>query len=465
MQRLGLVASTRRAHAGPPAFASAAGVDPVLAAWLMRGGQELLRALVLQHRLPVRLQVRRYGLARAAFGFDPGDIPASRVATRVDVAARIFRTDDVRVSVERGLIFFSVPLPPAFIDTIDPWALPPAGPTGVPLGLSEADTPITWRMDIDPHLLVVGPTGTGKSMILRLLLKALLVAPDTEFRFTVLGIKPQDWDAGLFFRQSWGFAGVDDAPAAVDWLLNEYHRRTRERIREPRIVIFIDDLLALLDKRHGCPDILPGLTTLFVQSRSAGFHLVAGLQASSGYETLPVIIKQMPRRVVTGAGSANEAYIAAGVAESGAQDLKRGEALSVGVTAGKRRATLIYVPRFEDSDLARLRGGVPDPAPWAVETGRNGGNGTKRNETAETGRAPLVFTPRSPVTAPPPAETDSGDRPVSPLDERVERVRAMVRERKRQGEIIETVWGAKPGGGAAYRSATEELREIMARLL
>lgn len=428
MQRLGLGAR------------SSLGYDPDFERWMHEAGQRLIAELVARHRLPLQGTWERRGVKRAAFGFETGGTVIRGETYRAAVASALQVRDvaDVQTFTEYGRLYFSVPYPPQFIDNIDPWKLPPADGLRVCLGIHEGDKPVWWDMAADPHLLIGGPTKTGKSVLMRLILKGLLQSA-LDFRFAVLGVQAGDWDAALCFRQSWGFHGVEDAPRAVAWLLDENERRKAARVKTPPLVVLVDDLLALLDRRTGHPDLLPALTTLFVQARHQGFHFVAGLQVVSAIDGLGTLIKQTPRRIVTGAGSPDEAFRLAGVAGTGAERLKRGEVISV--EAGK--PTLVYVPRFEDGDLAHMRGGIPDPAPWA-------------SVTSVTTRPTVVSPPVRPVSTAPGGDTGSVTTPVTapaysfPLPKRpptAEDAAALrwLRERYSINQTLAIAYGGKNG--------------------
>jgi len=123
-----------------------------------------------------------------------------------------------------------------------------------------------------PHAILIGSTGSGKTELLRAILRDLLAATS---RPTLVCIDFKG-GAGLdeFRTASKFFASDHDLDATqtlFDWLESELNRRELEARTEPALVIAIDELGHLLGKLQKGSAVLGAIAA---RGRSAGMHLV-----------------------------------------------------------------------------------------------------------------------------------------------------------------------------------------------
>jgi energy-coupling factor transporter ATP-binding protein EcfA2 len=162
------------------------------------------------------------------------------------------------------------------------------------IGVS-ATNELTLDLVIDgPHLIVVGPTGSGKSEFLRLLLTSLSATQD--FKLALFDYKG---GAALeeFAVDSIGMATDLDHSAQLDLyaqLADELAKRERifsdakcSSIEQfvatgntlPRLVVVVDEFVAALSSG---PKALSTIEDIAARGRSLGVHLVAATQSLSG---------------------------------------------------------------------------------------------------------------------------------------------------------------------------------------
>jgi len=123
-----------------------------------------------------------------------------------------------------------------------------------------------------PHAILIGSTGSGKTELLRAILRDLLAATSKP---TLVCIDFKG-GAGLdeFRTASKCFASDHDLDATetlFDWLESELNRRELEGRTEPALVIAIDELGHLLGKLQKGSAVLGAIAA---RGRSAGMHLV-----------------------------------------------------------------------------------------------------------------------------------------------------------------------------------------------
>jgi S-DNA-T family DNA segregation ATPase FtsK/SpoIIIE len=123
-----------------------------------------------------------------------------------------------------------------------------------------------------PHAILIGSTGSGKTELLRAILRDLLAATSKP---TLVCIDFKG-GAGLdeFRTASKFFASdhdVTETQTLIDWLESELNRRELEARTEPALVIAIDELGHLLGKLQKGSAVLGAIAA---RGRSAGMHLV-----------------------------------------------------------------------------------------------------------------------------------------------------------------------------------------------
>jgi S-DNA-T family DNA segregation ATPase FtsK/SpoIIIE len=162
------------------------------------------------------------------------------------------------------------------------------------IGVSEQRELALDLVSDGPHLIIVGPTGSGKSEFLRLLITSLRATQDFE-----LALFDYKGGAALeeFAQGSLGMATDLDQESQLELytlLANELARRERlfasakcSSIEQyvaagnslPRLVVVVDEFVAALSSG---PKALATIEDISARGRSLGMHLVAATQSLSG---------------------------------------------------------------------------------------------------------------------------------------------------------------------------------------
>jgi S-DNA-T family DNA segregation ATPase FtsK/SpoIIIE len=172
------------------------------------------------------------------------------------------------------------------------------------------------------HVLIAGTTGSGKTALLRSILVSLAMYNRTGALEIVL-IDPKGHGLGLLAdlphrlgpmaREVW------DATDVLNRVVVEMERRDRRKVREPRLVVAIDEVaeLAML----GGDRVIHLLTRLTQRGREAGIHVIASTQKPTAAVLGSLAKANFPVRLVGSVGSPEEAKVATGIAASGAEKL------------------------------------------------------------------------------------------------------------------------------------------------
>ena len=142
----------------------------------------------------------------------------------------------------------------------------------VALGFSENAIVQKSLVDDGPHTILIGSTGSGKTELLRLMLRELLQS----------GTKPElvciDFKGGLgleeFRSRSLAFASdhdLEQTQKIFEWLEAELAKRELSSNRPKSLVIAIDELSHLLSSVKKSADVL---NSIAARGRSAQMHLV-----------------------------------------------------------------------------------------------------------------------------------------------------------------------------------------------
>lgn len=167
-----------------------------------------------------------------------------------------------------------------------------------------------------PHVLVVGRTGCGKSMLLNCILKSLQVAVSSvECKFMILDPKGVDYDIWESDKHLMCPIVKLDADVVVQKLrevselIKERHQKLQDRkvknIEEykkktknsdmPYVVVVIDEFADLMTVAR--KEVESCVQYIAQKSRAVGVHLIIGTQHYDG-KTLPGIIKAiLPTRI------------------------------------------------------------------------------------------------------------------------------------------------------------------------
>ena len=202
--------------------------------------------------------------------------------------------------------------------------LPAASPL---LGLTDDGLPLIARLPSPDvaHVLIVGTTGSGKSVLLRTIAASLILAnPASAVR--LLCIDPKLRTFTPFSKAAHlASAPIADPVAAhhalVD-LLRTMELRDRHHIAPasdpaaPFIIVLIDELADLLAAAP--PSTAQTLVRLAQRGRQAGIHLIVATQHPSAAVLSSLLRANFPLRLVGRVASAQDAALAAGRANSNA---------------------------------------------------------------------------------------------------------------------------------------------------
>jgi S-DNA-T family DNA segregation ATPase FtsK/SpoIIIE len=210
--------------------------------------------------------------------------PKLSAATKLRVVDKDIWLDDYRLP--RGEIFWTSEQADFVFDRLGPVSAETstlqlfltktfqrdAAALNVALGFNDDGVVQRSLVEDGPHAILIGSTGSGKTELLRAMLRDLLAATSKP---TLVCIDFKG-GAGLdeFRTASTFFASDHDVTATqtlIDWLESELNRRELEARPEPALVIAIDELGHLLGKLQTCSAVLGAIAA---RGRSAGMHLV-----------------------------------------------------------------------------------------------------------------------------------------------------------------------------------------------
>lgn len=134
-----------------------------------------------------------------------------------------------------------------------------------------------------PHAFVVGPTGSGKSQLMRILVKSVTnrYLP-TEVQLMLVDFKGGGLLDGLGL-EPWLVASLSDLDGDRQRFWTELHNLLQQRERDvtrvtQRLLIIVDELAEVLRDQSACH----ALTSVAARGRSLGVHLVLANQGLSG---------------------------------------------------------------------------------------------------------------------------------------------------------------------------------------
>lgn len=225
------------------------------------------------------------------------------------------------------------------------------------LGMATDGVPLLLRVSAPDvaHVLIAGTTGSGKSEAARTMLASLMMfqrARDVQ----IIIVDPKASGFRVFENIPHLLCpiikNVEDAIANLEWLVEEMTRRQEQRITRPRIVLLIDELADLL--MQGGTEAEEYLTRLVQRGRSAGISVIACTQKPTAAVLGSLVKANFPARLVGKVTSANEALVASGIAQSGAERLAgRGDFLLI-ANGEKIRVQIAHLPA-SDYDAFRAQ--------------------------------------------------------------------------------------------------------------
>ncbi len=275
-------------------------------------------------------------------------------------------------------------------------------PVTAVLGVDGQGAPLLLRLpsaDVS-HVLIAGTTGSGKTALARTLLVSLAMH-NTQSAVQLLLIDPKGRGfaplAGLPHLLGEVIADPARTVECLRWLVDEMERREREQRCTPRLIVAIDELAELL-KSGGRP-VETLLARLGQRGREAGIHLIACTQKPTAALIGGALKATFPVRLVGAVAGHDEARLATGLPDSGADMLDgrgdfllvaKGEVVRFQAAWSSRHALAYIVERVQSGAHVGQRWDDPDAARVPAHPAA-----TRRSASAQGGR-PLEALPRDP---------------------------------------------------------------------
>jgi hypothetical protein len=322
----------------------------------------------------------------------------------------------VRVYSERGTLWVEVPSPEA---VNWPGRALQGQDFAVPLGVGTRRQIVGVDLLQSAHLLVVAPTGAGKTTAMRAI-AFHLARQGAPARFIVLTLKPQDWKAfGSLAHTLAVVTEKREVEALLAWLVAEMHERARRGRSDPHVVLFADDLLNWL----AVVDVVQPLAEIASLGRAAGIHLVIATQRLGKRGAGDVAVTgNMPTRLILGAASSQDAAQFAGRGNSGAHML--GRYPGDGLLVDNDRTQRLAISPVGDGDLDGLPRNAGFMRPWL-------------DDLATTSAAPA-----KPAAGPSPAQPVSRQRKAQVSDQEI---RAAYDRLGSKNKVSQHLFGYKDG--------------------
>ncbi|MBF0162578.1 MAG: DUF87 domain-containing protein [Magnetococcales bacterium] len=253
------------------------------------------------------------------------------------------------------------------------WAKHPPQEAGLPLwpGVDVTGNPICFDLARQPHLLVGGTTGSGKSSCLHALLLSLLTGVAQE-RLQLLLIDPKKVEFARYgktgSRRITVVTDVEIAQEKLAKLVEEMEVRTgaleKAGVRDlteghrkgvlnmPYIVVFVEELADLVMQ---VPSAEEHMIRLAQKARATGIHLVIATQRPDANTLNGLLRSNVPSRIALTVQKATESKII--LDETGAERLTGAGDMLIRLSGESvRRAHGVYVTDDDIAAVVRLEG-------------------------------------------------------------------------------------------------------------
>lgn len=311
------------------------------------------------------------------------------------------------------------------------------------------------------HIKLIGASGFGKSTLAASILAQIVAmnSPDVV-RIALLDLEnltskpfqqlPHVLEIG---RKRMVATDAEQVAVLLGMLVKELNRRADNGLTGPTTLVYVEEFLSLqyeLDDKLK-ERMLADFSVLSVRGRKYGICLLGATQTDYATDDLRTAQKQFRTRLACAVDPS--AGRAAGFVNNAAlkklfADGRPGDFL----IERPGQSTLILAP-YGDESLRDVRA--------VVATSPYSGSSSYQPSVVGTTTRPDLHLVEATTNEPgkePEVETAA-------LSERAQAVLSLLRQRKGQNEIIETVWGVKSNGGRAYQEAVTEYREIIAQLV
>ncbi|MCY0881039.1 MAG: DNA translocase FtsK, partial [Firmicutes bacterium] len=284
---------------------------------------QVLASALHQFGIDVKLGEVSQGPAITRFEIiPPPGVKVSRIVNLSDDIALSLAATGVRIEAPipgKSAIGIEVPnteiTPVLLREVLESPGFVSSAPLTVGLGRDVAGTPVLARLDQMPHLLVAGATGSGKSVLINVLITSLLFrASPSAVRLLLIDPKVVELSIynGIPHLLSPVVTDPKKAGGALRWAVAEMERRYRlfaeTGVRDigrynqlddqeslPLIVIIIDELADLM--MVAPRDVEESIARLAQMARAAGIHLVVATQRPSVDVITGTIKANIPSRI------------------------------------------------------------------------------------------------------------------------------------------------------------------------
>ncbi len=253
------------------------------------------------------------------------DLIRSLGTTAVNLIPTSSKNSDTHVQVEVD----TVESPPVPLLDLIPIA-EPLPPLSGAIGLDENGRAVTLDFSAPKtsNVLLTGESGAGKTTLLRALaaslaihtrqskLQLIIIAPQSQDDIPYAELDPLQHLPSMLTRP---YYGIEEAADALDFLSDEMAYRRDQRMNTPALVILLDEVSPLLDKRAAT--LQRQLIELLQHGSEVGIHLVMGTREPETAVNNNAIRANIHRRIVGRSQNAQQSRLATGLIKAQAEYL------------------------------------------------------------------------------------------------------------------------------------------------